>query len=500
MQSVDSRADEQGVCTYTLMENAGLAVAKGVLTLAARPCRVVVLAGIGNNGGDGALAAVELVLRDYDVHLIRIVSERKSHSDAGRAFQAWHRPFLSIGLDETELSEPAIKLIQSAVIIVDAMFGAGLTRPLSGILAAVVRLVSEVPAQVVSVDVPSGLNGATHGVIGPCIQADLTVTFFLYKPAHFLYPGRELCGPVMLAQIGLSDAQLDTREPSCYLNEPTVFCSSMPRLSAIGHKYHRGHVLVRSGPVESTGAARLSAETALRSGAGLVTVATTRDALQVNAAHLTAVMLSCCDSARAWIEKLSDHRITTVVIGPGNGISDFTRSSVISALKSEKKCVLDADALSCWSDNDQRLEFMHVLASTSASVVLTPHAGEFERLFGDLSVELFPSKLHKALEAASRSQSVVVYKGVDTVVASPDGRSSINANAPPWLATAGSGDVLAGLIAALLAQGMPPFEAACAAVWLHGAAAQSLGHPLCSEDLVAQVGRELGKIFPAIAK
>lgn len=500
MQRVDSRAGEQGVCSYRLMENAGLAVANAVQGMAAGPCRVVVFAGPGNNGGDGAIAAVELDSLDYEVHLIRIIKEQNSDGDASRAFKTWIHPIQTLALDEIELSETVKRRILSADVIVDALFGAGLTRPISGIVAAVVKLVNEGPAQVVAVDVPSGLNGDTHAVNGSCVQADLTVTFFLRKPAHFLYPGRQLCGSVQLAQIGLANEHLNQQEPDCYLNEPAVFTSMMPHLNAVGHKFHRGHVLVQSGPVESTGAARLSAETALRCGAGLVTVATTSDALLVNAAHLTAVMLKCCDTEHAWKEQLSDHRITTVVVGPGNGVSERTQLSVIAALESAKQCVLDADALSCWSDNDRRQEFMKVLASTTASVVLTPHAGEFERLFGDLSDEHFPSKLHKAQEAARRSRSVVVYKGADTVVASPDGRSSINANAPPWLATAGAGDVLAGLIAALLAQGMPPFEASCAAVWLHGAAAESLGYPLCSEDLVGQVSRELGKNFTVIAE
>jgi hydroxyethylthiazole kinase-like uncharacterized protein yjeF len=500
MKRVDEKAREQGISSYSLMENAGLAVADAVQALAGSPCRVVVLAGPGNNGGDGAIAAVELDSLEYEVHVVRIVTEQKSYGDANRAFQSWHHPIEIISLNEIELSDTTSTLILSADVVVDAMFGAGLTRPLSGIVAAMVKLVNDGPAQVVAVDVPSGLSGNTHNVNGPCVEAELTVTFFLHKPAHFLYPGRQLCGSVLLAQIGLDNEQLDQHEPNCYLNEPAVFYSMMPRINTIGHKFHRGHVLVRSGPVESTGAARLSAETALRCGAGLVTVATSHDALLVNAAHLTAVMLKCCDTEHAWKEQLADPRITTVVVGPGNGISEGTRNSVISSLESEKQCVLDADALSCWSDNNWRHEFMKVMASTTASVVLTPHAGEFEHLFGNLSDEQFPSKLHKALEAASQSRAVIVYKGADTVVASPDGRSSINANAPPWLATAGTGDVLAGLIAALLAQGMPPFEASCAAVWLHGAAAESLGYPLCSEDLVGQVANELGNNISTIAK
>jgi hydroxyethylthiazole kinase-like uncharacterized protein yjeF len=385
-------------------------------------------------------------------------------------------------------------------VIVDALLGAGLSRPLDGVLAQVVERVNMSSARVVAVDVPSGLDGNSHATHGPCIRADVTVTFFLYKPAHFLFPGRALCGRKVLAQIGLSCLQLDPDWPACHLNEPGLFLGSLPSLSRAGHKYERGHVLVRSGPIASTGAARLSVQAALGCGAGLATLASSDAALAVNAAHLTAVMLRQCNDASQWRSLLQDSRITTVVIGPGNGVTDETRVCVLDALELGRQCVLDADALSCWRETDEREVFFQHLASSPQMAVLTPHAGEFARLFaepaGESAIEHLPSRLHQARAAAKRASAVVVFKGADTVIAAPDGRSAINANAPPWLATAGAGDVLAGVIAALLAQGMPAFAAACAGVWLHGQAADVLGYPMTAEQLLGQLPRELKRLSP----
>ena len=497
MQQVDRTAAAQGMCTFTLMQRAGAAVAQAVCKLAPSPCKVLILAGPGNNGGDGAIAAVELLAKSYDVELVNIGAAAKPGSDACRAFELCQQQTKTIGINGASLtSDQQAALVNNANVVIDAMFGAGLSRPLSSTAEQWVNHVNASSAAVVAVDVPSGLNGNTNLVHGPCIHADLTVTFFLKKPAHILFPGRQLCGEVVLAQIGLTVQQLDTDSVQCWLNGAALFAKSLPQLAADGHKFQRGHVLVRGGPIESTGAARLSATTALYSGAGLVTLATTTQALATNAAHLTAVMLERVDTAAQWATALADQRINAVVVGPANGITEDTRECVITALASGKHCVIDADALSCWQDAANNQKFMHSLNGSCKPAVLTPHAGEFKRVFGKLSQETFPSKLHQTREAARLANAVVVFKGADTVVASPDGRACINDNAPPWLATAGAGDVLAGLIAALLAQGAPAFEAACAAVWLHGAAANTLGYPLCAEDLVKQVGKELQRVMP----
>jgi hydroxyethylthiazole kinase-like uncharacterized protein yjeF len=267
-----------------------------------------------------------------------------------------------------------------------------------------------------------------------------------------------------------------------------------------GHKFDRGHVLVRSGPLQCTGASRLSAQTALDCGAGLVTLASGSDALPVNASHLTAVMLQSCDNISQWRALLQDQRINTVIVGPGNGVNVATRDSVMAALEAGKHCVLDADALSCWQNVADRRRLFEALVQAEHVAILTPHAGEFARLFVELSDSdsdsLSRSRLHLACAAARQAGAVVVFKGADTVIAAPDGRSAINANAPPWLATAGAGDVLAGLIASQLAQDMPPFEAACAAVWMHGQAAVELGYPMSAEHLALHLPHVVHELSP----
>ncbi|NND89405.1 MAG: NAD(P)H-hydrate dehydratase [Granulosicoccus sp.] len=510
MQAVDAAALAQGIDSYQLMCAAGKAVSDAAMELMSnRSGSVLVLAGPGNNGGDGAIAARELKRNGQEVCLLKFVSRRSAPAasrhtallnDAARAFASWDGITRERLLSESVLDQASLQLIEQADLIIDALLGAGLSRPLDGVLASVVERVNAASATVLSVDVPTGLDGNSHTIQGSCIQADATVTFFRCKPAHFLYPGRALCGQLTLAQIGLTEAQLDPGWPACRLNGPDSFSHALPRLSPQGHKFDRGHVLVRSGPMTSTGASRLSAQTALACGAGLVTLASPLDALPVNAAQLTAVMLTACDDLPQWHKLLQDSRINVALAGPGNGVTPETQNCVLAALEADLQCVLDADALSCWSETAQRELLFRSLDAARQTPVLTPHGGEFARLFSDALAALapveFPSRLHQAKAAATVASSVVVFKGADTVIAAPDGRSAINANAPPWLATAGAGDVLAGVIASLMAQGMPAFEAACAGVWLHGQAATELGYPMTAEQLCRRLPAVLHTTSP----
>ncbi|MFK7858161.1 MAG: NAD(P)H-hydrate dehydratase [Granulosicoccus sp.] len=544
MQKVDAAAVSQGINSFTLMCSAGKAVSQATVQMIqslisdrsikhtpdhstsqhdAELLKIVVLAGPGNNGGDGAIAATELRELGYEVRLVRFATRRLRDepsigtmgngkrgdfpldnekrdskdftlTDATRAFALWKGPLEECLLNAPGLDQTLLRDINDADVIIDALFGAGLSRPLTGNMATLVDCINESSAKVISIDVPSGLDGNTHQVAGACVRADITITFFCYKPVHFLYPGADLCGHKKLAQIGLSNAQLNSDWPECLLNDPGWFLRYLTVPSIKGHKFDRGHVLVRSGPVTSTGAARLSAQTALECGAGLVTLSSDRAALSVNAAHLTAVMLKPCDSAVEWQALLQDSRINTVVVGPGNGVNADTRMAVEAALEAHKHCILDADALSCWISESQRQHLFELLSHCACTAVLTPHAGEFSRLFPTLHDQSDSSKLHMSLAAARLASAVVVLKGADTVIASPDGRSAINASAPPWLATAGAGDVLAGAIASLVAQGMPSFEAACASVWMHGEAAMQLGYPMTAEKLVKEVPCVLGHL------
>ena len=302
-----------------------------------------------------------------------------------------------------------------------------------------------------------------------------------------LLPGRFNSGEVSVAQIGIPTSVLDVIKPKTFVNEPALWLARFRWPTAAGHKYARGHAVVVSGPLYSTGAARLGARGALRVGAGLVTVASPRDALAVNASELTAIMVREADDARALASLLSDERKNAVLIGPGIGVGERTKTLVLAALATSAAVVLDADAITSFAGDSAKL--FAAITNRAAPVVLTPHDGEFARLFGDISG---PSKLERARQAAARSGAILLLKGPDTVVAAPDGTTSINATTSPWLATAGSGDVLAGIVLGLFAQRMPPFAAVSAAVWLHGAAAEAFGPGLIAEDLPEMLPEVLG--------
>jgi hydroxyethylthiazole kinase-like uncharacterized protein yjeF len=359
----------------------------------------------------------------------------------------------------------------------------------------VIEAVNANGAPVLAIDLPSGINGTSGAVMGVAIHAAATVTFFRRKPAHLLLPGRLYCGRVQLADIGIDARVIAEIAPRTFENLPRFWRHSFPVPRVDGHKYARGHAIVVSGEMAATGAARLSARGALRAGAGLVTLASPGDALAVNASALTAVMLRRVDTAVEFAELWTDKRLNAGVIGPGAGVGDRTRDFVLTALSAQRGLVLDADALTSFAQAPDRL-FEAIQSSPHNQVVLTPHEGEFPRLFSDLSNKHpYRSKLERVRAAAERSGAVVLLKGPDTVVASPDGRATIAANAPPWLATAGAGDVLAGMIAGLLAQGAPAFEAACIGVWMHGEAGAEAGPGLIAEDLTEVLPAVFRRIY-----
>jgi ADP-dependent NAD(P)H-hydrate dehydratase / NAD(P)H-hydrate epimerase len=469
MGQADRLAIAAGIPGVMLMENAGKAVAAEAARMASPGARIAVLCGPGNNGGDGFVAARHLREQGFDVRVALLGEATALQGDAAVMAQRW----------AGEVTPLSTSSLQGADIIVDALFGAGLARPIRGVAADVIAAINASPVRVLAVDVPSGLDGTTGRALGPVVEAASTITFFRRKPGHLLLPGRVLCGEVVVADIGIPDAVLGEIAPKAWANAPALWSNDFPTPKLDGHKYGRGHALVVSGPTAHTGAARLGARGALRAGAGLVTVASPADAIAVNAAHLTAIMLAPFDGADGLAEILADKRKNAVLLGPALGVSTRTRELVHAALASGAATVLDADAITSFADAPDDL-FRAIAAQPQRPVVLTPHDGEFKRLFGDVEA---PSKLERARVAAQRSGAIVVLKGADTVIAAPDNRAAINANAPPWLATAGAGDVLGGFGVGLLAQGMPAFEAACAAVWLHGAAAAAFGPGLIAEDL-----------------
>ena len=473
MAQADALAIDAGTSGIVLMERAGRAVAEVAGQMVPDGGNITVLCGPGNNGGDGFVAARVLVGRGYRVSVVLLGELKALRGDARLAADMW----------QGDIASPEDFDPTSADCLIDALFGAGLARSLDGKAAALVEAVNGSGKPVLAVDVPSGLDGNTGQIRGSAVKAQKTVTFFRLKPGHLLYPGRRLCGALHLADIGIPAAVLETIKPRLAQNKPELWRDILRAPDEEGHKFNRGPLVVLSGGIESTGAARLAAHAAARAGAGLVTVASPSDALVVNAAALTDIMVRGSDGASGLRRLLEDKRRNAIVLGPGNGVGEALKECVVLALASERSLVLDADALTSFASESAGLK-VYVKPEHASKLVITPHDGEFSRLFADQPEILFhPDRLSRALVAARFLGGVVVLKGPDCVIASPDGRAAINQNGTPWLATAGSGDVLAGTIGGLLAQGALAFEAACAGVWLHAEAGKAVGPGLLAHDL-----------------
>ncbi len=464
MSRADALAVEHGVPGIDLMENAGAAVADAVVDHFA-PVKTVVLCGPGNNGGDGLVTARRLVEAGWPVRVALLGEPGRLKGDAAIARERW--------TGRIEPLHPST--IDGADLAVDALFGAGLSRPLAGRAKAVVSALVDADVPVVAVDMPSGVDGDSGAIRGAAPRARITVTFHRPKPGHFLLPGRDHVGLLVTADIGIPDAVDQALGIDLFLNLPSLWSRVFPQKRATSHKYDHGHALILGGGVASTGAARLAARAALRAGAGLVTVLCPTSALVVYASTLTAVMTRPFETDDDFARALADQRRNAILLGPGAGVGASLEAKVEASLGAGKSCVLDADALTSFADRPDRL---FRLIEDGGDCLLTPHQGEFNRLFA-----IQGGKLARARSAAGTSGATVLLKGADTVVAAPDGRASILTRAPATLATAGSGDVLAGIALGLIAQSMPVFEAASAAAWLHAAAADRFGPGLIAEDL-----------------
>jgi len=479
MGLADKLAIEGGVPGAVLMENAGRSVADEVSLRFLDASTVAILCGPGNNGGDGFVAARYLLERGYFVRLGFDGDPRALPPDAAAMAARYS--------GEIHPLDPA--LFDKADVIVDGLFGAGLSKPIDGKMAELVDAANASGAPIIAIDVPTGIDGTTGAVRGTAMRALSTVTFFRLKPGHLLMPGHLHCGEIQVANIGIPDGVLKTVKPALFANEPGLWRDRFPWPTVEGHKYLRGHAVVASGPEDATGAARLAARGALRMGAGLVTVASPRSALTVNAAHLTAIMLREADGPRGLEALLADTRKNAFLIGPGHGVGEETRAMVLTAIRAGPAMVLDADALTSFAETPERL--FEAVRARRSPVVMTPHEGEFARLFGTVRGA---SKVERARAAAAVSGATVVLKGPDTVIAAPDGSAAIDTNGTPWLATAGSGDVLAGMVLGLLAQGVAGFYAASIAVWMHGEAAKLFGPGLIAEDLPELVPEVLANL------
>ena len=462
MVEADRAAEALGVSGNTLMEAAGGAVA---LAIGGRwPMRpVTVLCGPGNNGGDGFVAARHLEAAGWPVKVALLSARETLTGEAAHAAAQWRG----------ELTPFNPQCLDGAGLVIDAIFGAGLARPLDGQALLLVEAMKAGKIPICAIDMPSGLDGATGAVRGSAAAAaNLTVTFFRKKPGHLLYPGRALCGDVVVADIGTPASVLDAIAPETWENGPGLWLDGFPWPEPESYKYKRGEVLVLGGEA-ITGASRMSVHAASRAGAGMVTLAAPTAVWSIYATALTNAIVRRFETAADWRALLDDKRRNVIAIGPGAGVGASTRRYVLDALATQRATVLDADALTSFAEAPEDL-----FGAINGPCVLTPHAGEFMRLF-----HFAGDKLERTRAAAKQSGAVVILKGPDTVIAAPDGRAIINSNAPAQLATGGSGDVLTGFVAALMAQGMAPFEAAAAGVWLHGAAATEFGLGLVAEDL-----------------
>jgi hydroxyethylthiazole kinase-like uncharacterized protein yjeF len=470
MGAADHAAIAGGVLGVALMRNAGRAVAREILRRFA-PCRVAVLCGPGNNGGDGFVIASCLAEQGWPVTVALLGSAEAPAGDAALVAARWRGPIAPLS--------PGV--VDRAGLVVDAIFGAGLARPVAGAAAATLAAVR---APLVAVDLPSGISGLTGQVLGTAPQAVLTVTFFRPKPGHLLLPGRLHCGETVVAEIGIPEAVLTAIGPRLWLNTPALWRDALPVRHAGDSKYARGHLTIIGGTA-MTGAARLAAAAARRVGAGLVSIAAGDTA---SAAIYRAAEPGVLVTEEAVAALLADARRNAWLVGPGLGQGKRTDAVLATLVASGRPVVVDADALSASAGAPGRL---------AGAALLTPHAGEFARVFGPVGEDpvggdpVGGDKVAAARRAAGATGAVVLLKGADTVIAAPDGRAAIDANAPPDLATAGTGDVLAGAAAGLIAQGMGAFEAACAAAWAMGEAASHTGAGLIAEDLPPLLPRAL---------
>jgi NAD(P)H-hydrate epimerase len=460
MNEADRLTVAAGTSVSALMENAGRGVARAVVERWSSR-RVTVLCGPGNNGGDGFVAARHLADAGWNVRVALLGSLVDLHDAARYHAEKWREPVAALSPDA----------IDGAELVIDAVFGAGLSRPLSGVAKDTLAAAHAKSIPIVAVDIPSGVQGDTGENLG-AVDSALTVTCFRKKPGHLLFPGRQLCGELVVTDIGTPVTVLGQIDPKTFENDPRLWLAALPRPGHGGNKYTRGHALI-SGGYPMTGAARMAALAAARVGAGLTTVAVPEAALPIYAAALTSIMVKPLSAPGDVDELLNDVRVTAFLIGPGAGVGEATRTRTLAMLSTRRATLIDADAITSFKQDPAEL-----MQAIRGPCVMTPHGGEFKRLFDPSG-----DKLTRTRRATALSGAVIVLKGGDTVIAAPDGRAIINANAPPTLATAGSGDVLSGIVLGLLTQGVEPFLAAAAAVWIHGAAASEFGIGLLAEDL-----------------
>ncbi|WDM85676.1 NAD(P)H-hydrate dehydratase [Ehrlichia sp. JZT12] len=440
-----------------LIQRAGKAVSDIIISLFPKQ-PVIIIAGPGNNGKDGIVAAN--ILRNLGWPVVLMLYNTTVDISEG-----WVIPLTYNNIVSCE-----------SCLIIDSLFGIGLSRNIPEDLLDIFKYInSSCSKVVVAVDIPSGINCNSGQIMGCAIRADITITFSVLKIGHVLFPGCDYSGKVYVVDIGID---VDYSKITIHKNTPALWADAIPQLNYTSNKYNRGYTLVCSVGNKCIGASKLVAMSALKVGSGVVSIACDDNALALYASCLTSIMYKLYDDV------INDERITSIVVGPGCGINGITKQRTIDILN-KKNCVLDADSISVFSDSYEML-----FSQIKHNVIMTPHEGEFKLVFPFLT----GSKIEKAQQAASLSKAVVVLKGPDTIIADPVGNVVVN-NAPFTLATAGSGDVLSGIIGGLLSSGMSPFNAACCGVWIHTECARHYGIGLIADDIMLQIPIALKRLF-----
>jgi len=469
MAEADQMTIASGVPSIELMENAGKAVFNNIPIK--NIDRVLLLIGPGNNGGDGFVVARLLIEIGISVDIFFYNNGKISNDCKINKDKIDSQSFIS-----------EIRNYSSYSYVIDALFGTGFTRKIPSQLEKIFSIVKKNKIPVYAIDIPSGINGNSSIVNGDCLECVKTITFFNKKKCHYLYPGKNFCGEVIVEDIGIKTDVFKEMMPKIRNNNPELWIKEFPFPSSFDHKYSRGLLIINCGPIYKTGAARLAGRSAMRVGAGAVKLICDDEAAKVLEPQISVELISVVKEKNEIQQIFKDRKVSSILVGPGNGVNDETKSRTLLALAFVKHVVIDADAITCFEKNPKEL-----FVDTYPHTILTPHEGEFRRLFGD-EIASIEDKVVKTVEASKLAGSIVVLKGADTIIANPEGQAVINSSEAPYLATAGSGDVLAGIIASLVGDNkMSAFNAACAGTWIHSKLGELIGAGLIAEDLIDNI-------------
>ena len=475
-KDLDKKTIKKFIPGYKLMENAGEAIFKIIKKKFKKQKKIKILCGPGNNGGDGLVVAKLLKENSFrNVDLFCLVSKKKLKGDAKIAANKLNENLKSFNQFKTSSNE----------LIIDGIFGSGLKKNISGNLKKVIEKINLEKPYCISIDIPSGINGDTGKIQGAALKSNDTITFTKKKPGHLLFPGNEYCGNVIVEDIGINLEKL-LFKPQIFENHPDNWRNKFPWPNHKSHKYTRGFSLIICGE-KMTGASRLAARGAARIGCGLLCLGVPKKSFDIYSIENPIALIEIIDDENDLNSLLKDKRINTILIGPGLGISEKKLKLILKIVKEKKKLVvLDADAL--------KNNFKKILLKNRTNIVITPHEGEFMQVLKDLNIKNNKNKLSLAIKFVKKTKINLILKGNTTIICSQDGQISINTNSSPFLATGGSGDVLAGMITGLISQGMNIFEACCASVWIHGEIAKIKGPGLIAEDLPEMIPNVLKKI------